>query len=101
MNPVKIAVRYSGCQLNTELDCFLSLLTEGITNKLLKQVNDFAGHKVNINRPATKRLRYTNWKDVSHAELLRFIAVTTQMGMDKRGNVRDYRATDYGPENTG
>ena len=87
--------------MTTELDCFFSLLTEEITSKLLRQVNDFAGHKVNINRPATKRLRYTNWKDVSHAELLRFIAVTTQMGMDKRGNVRDYRATDYGPENTG
>ena len=79
----------------SESDCFFTLFTDEIFQTLLKQINDYAVHKVRINKPPRKRSRFNDWKKVTDSELLKFIAVTTQMGMDKCGDVRDYWSTDY------
>ena len=56
-------------------------------------INDFAQFKLQQNTPARKYSIYGSWKPINRYELLKFIAATIAMGLNKRSWLRDYWST--------
>ena len=69
----------------TELECFEAIFTEELRLFLLNEINNFVDSRIQKNTPARRRsrFRYDNWTPVNQAELYKFIAVVTAMGIDK------------------
>lgn len=74
----------------TVLEVFSSLFTDEIQDHLVKLINKFAAMKNQINNPPKKHSVAQTWVPVTKYELVKFIAVFTAMGLDKRPWVRDY-----------
>ena len=85
----------------TPLSCFRTLFTDQVFNQLLESVNSFAQQKCQQNLPSPHpRSVYYEWKPITEAEMWKFLAVTTQMGIDQKPAIRDYWSTnppDYIP----
>ena len=79
----------------TELECFEAIFTEELQRYLIHEINDFADVRIRKNTPARRRSRFTydNWTPVNEAELYKYIAVVTAMGIDNRPSLRDYWST--------
>ena len=84
----------------TELNCFQTLFDEDVFDDLRTCINEYAETKRRANLPSKnpRSVLYT-WTPLTRSELFRFLAVITQMGMDKKPSVRDYWST-YPPDYT-
>ena len=74
----------------TVFEAFTSIFTDEMQDLLVHLINDFAFLKNQINNPPKKHSIAQTWVPVTKYELLKFIAVITSMGLDKRPWVRDY-----------
>ena len=79
-----------GAPTPTELQCFEALFDPDIIDQLITDINDYARRKKQQNTPTQRYSTYNNWTDVTEKELLKFLAVTTVIGMDKKPSLRDY-----------
>ena len=72
------------------LRCLKTLVTDALCDYIITSINDFANLQVQKNTPTQKRSRYATWVPITKHEFLKFLAVLTNMGIDKRAAVRDY-----------
>ena len=79
---------------STPLDCFFELFDDDIQDELVTFINEYAAHKLATVFPATKGSRFKSWTPMSKYELLKFLAVITAMGIDKRPCLEDYWSLD-------
>ena len=85
---------------STPLDCFFTLFDEEVQENLISYINNFAEHTLRTKLPASRASRFQEWYPVTRYELLKFIAVLIQMGIDKRPTIPEYwsmKDTLYSP----
>ena len=56
-------------------DCFIELFSETVLNYLVDSVNSYAEIKMQQNKPAKWVSLYQNWKPVTPANILKYIAL--------------------------
>ncbi|GFO12717.1 PiggyBac transposable element-derived protein 4-like [Plakobranchus ocellatus] len=66
----------------TPMDAFLCIFTEEIIDSLVESINAFATRKCQQNNPPTKRSRFGAWYPATRAEMYKFFATVTLMGID-------------------
>ena len=78
----------------TPLECFQTLFDDTVFDELLEKSNEYADTKLRASLPpeAPRSFLYS-WTPVTKSELYRFLAVTTQNGIDKKPSVRNYWST--------
>lgn len=75
---------------STPLDCFFELFDAEVQEQMVSYINSFAQHTLTTKLPATRASRFQNWYPVTTYELLKFLAVLIQMGIDKRPTIDAY-----------
>ena len=78
---------------STALECFQEVLTDDVTDEMIRLINEYAQHKISVNNPPKRRSVYSNWIPISKPELYKFFAVLFAMGLDKRPALKDYWST--------
>ncbi|KAI8794715.1 piggyBac transposable element-derived protein 4 [Biomphalaria glabrata] len=81
-------------QSSSILDCFSSLFTCTIMDIVIEYINAYALKKVKQNTPLRRRARFHNWKPVTKYEMIKFLATTMAMGLNKKTSIQDYFSTD-------
>ncbi|KAI8733770.1 piggyBac transposable element-derived protein 4 [Biomphalaria glabrata] len=81
-------------QSSSVLDCFSSLFTCTIMDIVIEYINAYALKKVKQNTPLRRRSRFQNWKPVTKYEMIKFLATTMAMGLNKKPSIQDYFSTD-------
>ena len=74
----------------TPYDFFQLVWDENVVDELVSMVNEYGGRKKQMNMPSRRRSLFAKWTDISAAEMMKFLAVTIQMGIDKRPSVKKY-----------
>ena len=72
------------------IEAFTCLFTVNIIDALVESINSYAEVRCQQNNPARKRSRFANWIPVTRAELYKFFALLTLMGLDPRPVIKDY-----------
>ncbi|GFO27730.1 PiggyBac transposable element-derived protein 4 [Plakobranchus ocellatus] len=73
----------------TQMDAFLCLFTEQIVDGLVVSINNYAQMRCLQNNPPRKRSRFGNRYPVTQAELYKFFAVVTLIGLDPKPATKD------------
>ena len=75
----------------TPYNFFRLVWDKNVLDKLLSMVNEYGGRKKQMNMPSRRRSLLAKWTDTSSAEMMKFFAVTIQMGINKLTSVKKYR----------
>ncbi|GFN81454.1 PiggyBac transposable element-derived protein 4-like [Plakobranchus ocellatus] len=78
----------------TPMDAFLCIFTEDIKDSLVESINAFATRKCQRHNPPTKRSRFGAWYPVTRAEMYKFFATVTLMGIDPVPVIQDFWSTN-------
>ncbi|GFN90866.1 PiggyBac transposable element-derived protein 4 [Plakobranchus ocellatus] len=74
----------------SELEAFFAVFMDEIIDSLVEAINSYPERVCQMNNPPRARSRFSDWYPVTRAEMFKFFAVATLIGLEPRPRIANY-----------